>query len=84
MARNSIHPEDFLEWAKENKDDYYDLFDDYFVELYLRKDADTYLNWAYVNVEEFEEQFEEEILPILEELEEDDYFGTEGFNRRFA
>lgn len=79
----SITHEDFLVWANECKNHFYDFYDDHISE-HIEKDADYYLRWANKYVEEFEEEFENLILPIVEELEEDDYFGTEGFNKRFA
>lgn len=81
--KHTINVEDFIEWASANQEEYYDFFDDHLSEE-IRQDADVYLRWANKYVEEFEDQFEEIILPIIDELEENDYFGTEGFNKRFA
>ena len=81
--KHTINVEDFIEWATANREDYYDFFDDHLAEE-IQQDADVYLRWANKYVEEFEDDFEEIILPIIDELEEQDYFGTEGFNKRFA
>ena len=79
----NITVEDFLEWANAKKDAYYNFFDDYLQEE-IEKDADTYLRWANRYVEEFESDFDSIIVDIVDELEQNDYFGTEGFNKRFA
>lgn len=83
MSYYKINIEDFLDWAKHNKDKYYDLYDDYLSE-HISKDPDDYLVWANNNVEDFEHDFDEFIYDIIDELEQDDYFGTDGFNKRFA
>lgn len=79
----NITVEDFLEWANTHKDEYYDFFDDYLQEE-IKQDADVYLRWANRYVEEFESDFDEFIVGVVDELEQSDYFGTEGFNKRFA
>lgn len=51
-----------------------------------RKDptADDFLEWAANNKEAFIMFYYDEILHLILELEQDDYFGTEGFDKRFA
>ena len=46
--------------------------------------AEDFLEWAKTNANAFEEFYNEEILPIILDLEQDDYFGTEGFDKRFS
>lgn len=46
--------------------------------------AEDFLEWAKNNKEEFERFFEEQLCYYILDLEQDDYFGTEGFDKRFA
>ena len=43
-----------------------------------------FLNWAKDRPEDFEEFFYNELQDFILLLEQDDYFGTEGFDKRFA
>ncbi len=43
-----------------------------------------FLEWAKTNPEEFQNLYDDYILEIILDLEQDDYFGTEGFDKRFA
>ncbi len=45
---------------------------------------EDFLEWAAKNKGAFEEFYNEEILPLILDLEQDDYFGTEGFDKRFS
>ena len=45
---------------------------------------EDFLEWAIKNKNMFEEFYNDEILPLVLDLEQDDYFGTEGFDKRFA
>ena len=52
---------------------------------YTRKpNKDDFLRWAQENPKDYEAFYNDEILPIILDLEQDDYFGTEGFDKRFA
>lgn len=77
-----IQLEDFVEWAKEYKDDYEELYYSYLNEG--DGDANSFLIRLQNDMEEAEELFDEVIYELILELEEEDYFGTEGFNKRFA
>lgn len=48
-------------------------------------DHEDFLDWAhrhkYFDYKEFYEEF---VLPVILDLEKDDYFGTEGFDKRFC
>lgn len=46
--------------------------------------ANWFLNWAKDRPQDFENFFNDEIKDLIEYLEQDDYFGTEGFDKRFA
>lgn len=46
--------------------------------------AQDFLIWAQENKKDFEEFYNDEILPLLLDLEQDDYFGTEGFDKRLS
>ena len=46
--------------------------------------TEDFLIWARENKEDFEEFYTNEILPLILDLEQDDYFGTEGFGKRFS
>jgi len=47
--------------------------------------AEEFLEWAIANPEAFEIFYNDAaIYADVEELEVDDYFGTEGFNKRFS
>ena len=45
---------------------------------------ERFLKWAKNNPQDFEEFFHNELLDLILSLEQDDYFGTEGFDKRFA
>ena len=45
---------------------------------------EDFLEWAAKHKDTFEEFYNDEILPLIHDLEQDDYFGTEGFDKRFA
>lgn len=45
---------------------------------------EDFLEWANKNKDSFEEFYQEEILNLILDLEQDDYFGTEGFDKRFS
>ena len=45
---------------------------------------ERFLKWAKNNQRNFEELFYDELLDTILILEQDDYFGTEGFEKRFA
>lgn len=52
---------------------------------YMRNpNPEDFLIWAKENKEDFEEFYNDEILPLIHDLEQDDYFGTEGFDKRFS
>lgn len=46
--------------------------------------AEDFLEWAKTDKNAFEEFYANEILPLILDLEQDDYFGTEGFDKRFS
>ena len=46
--------------------------------------AEDFLSWAKDNPEAFKKLYKEELSELIYDLEADDYFGTEGFNKRFA
>ena len=47
--------------------------------------AEEFLAWATANPEDFHIFYNDAAIYIdVEELEADDYFGTEGFNKRFS
>jgi len=79
----NLYSEEFLEWANENEEDFIILFENHMEELW-DGEPDAFLRWANNNEEEFNDFFEDYLVAIIEELEQDDYFGTEGFNKRFA
>lgn len=88
----NIDIEDFISWAKQNKEDYYELYDAHIndaladnseFEEYSNYDADEFITMCAEDVEVGQDIFEEVILMVIEDLEDDDYFGTEGFNKRF-
>lgn len=85
---NNINVEDFANWAHENIEEYYELYDDHLKETVVEEhndlDADQFLVYCDKDIEEANELFQEYLFPIIEELEQDDYFGTEGFDRRFG
>lgn len=45
---------------------------------------EDFLYWCRNNWDLAEEFYDDCILPSILELEQDDYFGTEGFNKRFG
>ena len=45
---------------------------------------ERFLKWAKNNPRDFEKLFYDELLDTILILEQDDYFGTEGFEERFA
>lgn len=52
---------------------------------YIRDPSpEDFLEWAANNKNMFEEFYNKEILPLILDLEQDDYFGTEGFDKRFS
>ena len=52
---------------------------------YIRDpDHKDFLEWAKKDPEIWEEFYRDYILEILLDLEQEDYFGTEGFDKRFA
>lgn len=46
--------------------------------------AEQFLAWANKNPQDWEEFFNNELRDLVYMLEQDDYFGTEGFDKRFA
>lgn len=50
----------------------------------LEIDPDDFVDWVVEYPHQFNRLFREHLLNLLLELEADDYFGTEGFNKRFA
>lgn len=54
MNKAFVTAEDFLEWAKENPEDFANFYSEYGIQYDVK------------------------------EAEQDDFFGTEGFNKRFA
>lgn len=40
--------------------------------------------WSHKDEHSFMEFYEEFILPLILDLEQEDYFGTEGFDKRFG
>lgn len=46
--------------------------------------TDDFLRWVQENPEDYKKFYKEHILPIILQLEPDEYFGTEGFDKRFA
>ena len=46
--------------------------------------AAWFLNWARSDRDQFQKLWSEILEDIILDLEEDDYFGTEGFDKRFA
>lgn len=44
--------------------------------------AEDFLEWAINNKEAFIEFYEDGILDLLLDYEQNDYFGTEGFDKR--
>ncbi len=46
--------------------------------------AEQFLRWAEENPEDFKQLYEDEIRDLIYMLEQDDYFGTEGFAKRLA
>ena len=52
---------------------------------YIREpDHKDFLKWAEKYPDEYKEFFYDEILDRLLDAEQDDYFGTEGFDKRFG
>lgn len=47
-------------------------------------DYEDFLDFMLSNKELAKHFLEEHVFPIIYDLEQDDYFGTEGFNKRFA
>lgn len=45
---------------------------------------EDFLEWARANKDQFEEFYNDELLSLILDLEQDDYFGTEGFDKRFS
>lgn len=45
---------------------------------------DDFLHWAKENPTDYYYFYDEYILPLILDLEQDDYFGTEGFDKRFS
>ena len=54
------------------------------VESDFKITPEQFLKWAKNNPQDFEELFYDEMLDTILNLEQDDYFGTEGFDKRFA
>ena len=87
---NTINVEDFTNWADKNETEYTDFYDDELVPSLVEgteldsMTAEEFYNFCLINVEDAQDMFEEYILPLIEELEQDDYFGTEGFDKRFS
>ena len=46
--------------------------------------AEEFLAWANKNNQDYKKFFDNEIRDLVIMLEQDDYFGTEGFAKRFA
>lgn len=80
----TLYSEEFLEWANDNEEEYIIFFENALTEIVGGDDPNEFLKWAFKNEEEFNDMFEDEIAAIIEEYEERDYFGTEGFNKRFS
>lgn len=52
---------------------------------YVREPAlEDFLDWCRNNWDLAEEFYDDCILPNILELEQDDYSGTEGFNKRYG
>lgn len=45
---------------------------------------EDFLEWANKNKEVFVDFYEDQLIHIILDLEQDDYFGTEGFDKRFS
>jgi hypothetical protein len=43
-----------------------------------------FLEWSKANPELFKEFYKDHLLDLILDLEQDDYFGTEGFDKRFG
>ena len=52
--------------------------------MYNKITPEKFLEWAKKRAEEFNDFFHDELLDLILTLEQDDYFGTEGFDKRFA
>ena len=53
--------------------------------LYTRTPTpEDFLAWAAKHKKDFEEFYEEFVAPVILDLECEDYFGTEGFDKRFS
>lgn len=46
--------------------------------------SEDFLEWANKNKDAFEDFYQDQILNLILDLEQDDYFGTEGFDKRFS
>lgn len=85
-----INIEDFLEWAKEQPSAYYEFYDDHLSDHFKEcetefgdMDAVDFFHFCKTDIESGQDVMEEYIVDLIEELEDEDYFGTEGFNGRF-
>lgn len=47
-------------------------------------DHNDFLEWAKNNPQEYRDFFDDHLSYLIQDLEQDDYFGTEGFDKRFA
>lgn len=47
-------------------------------------DHNDFLEWAKENPQEYEDFYNDHLSYLIQDLEQDDYFGTEGFDKRFA
>lgn len=92
MSYNMINVEDFISWAKRNKEEYYELYDDHINDAL--SESKDYSKWGFYDADEFistcaedveigQDVFEDVVLTVIEDLEDEDYFGTEGFDKRF-
>lgn len=81
---DDLNIEDFIAWANENEEDYQEFFNTYLEDVLDDHTPKSFLNWANDDIETAQEVFEEVIYDIILDLEEDDYFGTEGFDKRFS
>lgn len=52
---------------------------------YVREpNHEDFLEWAKNNPQQYEDFYNDQIIYLITDLEQDDYFGTEGFDKRFS
>lgn len=91
MPASFINLEDFIEYAESEKIHYEDFYEEYLKETLedegftdeQYRSPEALLEYCKEYTEEAEEVFDEVILPVIEQQEEDELFGAEGFNGRF-